>query len=83
MGCIGRVEVEAEEGARDAESEDRGEDRRERDERLDGSVVGRRQVARIEREQKKGDEARDEAAQPIDRRVLGEACDLRPVIGGG
>ena len=91
VGGVGGVEVEAEERARDAEAEDRGEDGGERDERLDGAVVGRREVARVEREQQQRDEARDEPAQPVDRRVLGEPRDLaaepghrrRMTIAGG
>ncbi len=81
VGRVGGVEVEAEERARDAEAEDGGEDRGERDERLHGSVVGRREVARVERQQQQRDEARDEAAQPVDRRVLGEPRDLAAEAG--
>ena len=57
-------------------AEDRGEDGGERDERLDCAVVGRREVARVERQQQERDEARDEAAEPVDRRVLREPRDL-------
>ena len=51
--------------------------RRERDERLDLSVVGRREVARVERQEEDGEDARDEPAEAVDRRVLAEPLQFR------
>ena len=49
----------------------------ERDERLDLPVVGRREVARVEREQEDGEDPRDEPAEAVDRRVLAEPAEFR------
>ena len=49
---------------------------RQRDERLDLPVVGRREVARVERQEEDGENARDEPAEPVDRRVLAEPLEL-------
>ncbi len=74
---LGRVEVEAEERGVDAHPQHDPDDRRERDERLDLAVVGRREVARVEREEEDGEDARDEPAEAVDRRVLAEPAELR------
>ena len=73
---LGRVEVEAEERARDPAAQDRHEDGAERDHDADRAEVGRVEVARVERQQEERDHARDHAAEPVDRRVPREAFQL-------
>ncbi len=70
------VEVEAEEGRGDAEPEDRDEHGREGDEEPDGAEVLAGQVARVDRQQEHRDHARDDSAEPVDRRVLAQAAHL-------
>ena len=70
------VEVEAEEGRRDAEPEDRDQDRRESDDEADRAEVLPVEVARVDREQEDRDQARDDPAEPVDRRVLAQAAHL-------
>ncbi len=74
---VGRVEIEAEERAVDAEPQDDSDHRRERDERLDLPVVGWGEVARVERQQEDGEDPRDEPPEAVDRRVLAEPLELR------
>ena len=66
------VEGEAEEGARDPAPEDRHEYRREGDDDADGAEVARVEVARVDREQEDGDEARDDPAEAVDRGLARE-----------
>ena len=76
-----RVEVEAEEGALHPLRDERGEHSRQRDERLDQSVVARRQVARVQRQKQHAEDARDDAADAVDGRVpqeLFEALEHHP-----
>ncbi len=70
------VEVEAEERRRDPELEHDREHRDERDQRLDLAVVGRREVVRVEGQQKDGEDPRDEAAEAVDHGVLAEPLQL-------
>ena len=77
------VEVEAEEGARDARTEHQPHHRRQGEERLDLAVVGRRQVARVDGQQEHGDHARHEAADPVDQGVAPEAPELAREPGRG
>ncbi len=72
-----RVEVEAEERRVDPHAQDDSDDRRERDERLDLPVVGRREVARVQRQQEDREDPGHEPAEPVDRRVLAEPPELR------
>ena len=74
-GVLG-VEVEAEEGRRDAEPEDRDEHGRESDDEPDGAEVVAVEVARVDRQQEHRDHARDDPAEPVDRRVLAQAAHL-------
>ncbi len=73
---LGGVEVEAEERGVDPHAEHDPDHRRERDERLDLAVVGRREVARVQREKKDGEDPRDEPAEAVDRGVLAEPPEL-------
>jgi hypothetical protein len=75
-GLLLRVEVEAEEGARDAAAKDRHEDGRERHEHADGAEVRRLKVGRIERQQHDRDHARDDPAEAVNRRVAREPLQL-------
>ena len=72
-----RVEVEAEERRRDSCAKDDHEDRRQRDERLDRSVIRRRQIVRVERQQQDGENPRDEPADAVDEGVTAESLELR------
>ena len=73
---LGRVEVEAEESARDPEPQQHDEHGRQRRQRLDPAVVSAVQVARVERQQQHREDPRDQAAQPIDQGLREEALDL-------
>src|SRR5262249_19580320 len=64
-------------GVRDAESQDDGQHRRLRHERLHLAVVGRGEIPRVERQQQDGKDARHEPAQPVDDGVLAEPPKLR------
>jgi hypothetical protein len=76
LGIV-RVEVEAEEGARDPELKNDHEHRRQRDDRLDLPESARAEVMRVEREQEHGEDPRDDPAEPVDRGVSAEAPHLR------
>ena len=67
-----RVEVEAEERAPDSCAESDADDGGERDQCLHHAVVRGREIARVERQEEDGEDARDEPAEPVDRRVLAE-----------
>ncbi len=67
-----RVEVEAEERARDPELQRDREHRRRRGHELDAAVRAGRQVVRVEREQQRREDPRHEPAEPVDRGVLAE-----------
>ena len=58
-------------------AQDQAHHRGEREERLDLPVVGRGQVARVERQQEHRDDARHETADPVDRGVAAEPAELR------
>jgi hypothetical protein len=62
MRDLGRVEVEAEERARDAQAKQDDQDGGQRRQRLDAPVVAAVQVARVERQQQNREDAGDEAA---------------------
>ena len=81
-GVVLGVEVEAEEGGGDAEAEDRDGDRGERDDEADGAEVLPVEVPRVERQQEDGEDARDEPAEAVDRRVAAEPPELRAEAHG-
>jgi hypothetical protein len=70
-----RVEVEAEERALHPLRDERGEHGREGDERLDQSVVARREVPRVERQEQDAEHAGNDAAEAVDRRVSEQLLD--------
>src|SRR6266545_3123176 len=77
LRLVFRVEVEAEEGARDAEPEDDHEHGSERDDGLDLPEADRAEVARVQRQEEYGEDAGDQPAEPVDGGVLPEPLDLR------
>ena len=76
VGLVLGIEVETEEGTRDPGAQHRHQHHRERDERLDRAVVPRREVPRVQRQQQDGEDPREEPAEAVDRRVLGEPLHL-------
>ena len=66
------VEVEPEEGARDPEPQHDHAHGRQRDDRLDLAEADRAEVRRVDRQQEDGDEAGDDAPEPVDRRLRAE-----------
>jgi hypothetical protein len=76
LGRLLRVEVEAEEGARDPHLQGDREHRGGRRHDLDLTERARLQVARVERQQDRREDPRDEAADAVDRRVAREAPHL-------
>ena len=66
---VGRVEVEAEEALRDASPKHDQQHGRRRHEELDLPVVGRREIRRVQRQEKDAEKPGDEIAEPVDRRM--------------
>ena len=79
------VEPEAEERRLDARAEDDRQHDRQREQRLDVPVAGRRHLVGVEREQDDREDSRDEAAQAVDEGLAAEAAQLRSErpSGGG
>ena len=76
LGILLRVEVEAEEGARDPQLEHDREHRRRRGDDLDAAVRARGEVVRVERQEQRREDSRHEAAQAVDRGVAAQTLEL-------
>ena len=70
------VEVEAEERARDPHLQRNRRDRGRRGDDLDAAVCARRKVVRVQRQQERREDARDEPAEAVDRRVAAQPLEL-------